>query len=516
MTKKKLDVLFVNPDSSYQAYQELSKTFAAIEPPTWALLLAQSCRSKGYEVNILDCCAERLSLEDSIKRVQEADARLVCFVVYGQNPNSGTTNMIGARQLSKGLKEQYPETKICYVGSHTSALPKEVLACEDVDIVLLNEGVYALHNLLKTDLQSDLHKVKGIGHKDEGGNLILNPPEMIVPEERMDIDLPGYAWDLLPYDKKPLDLYRAHFWHAEFDHNKRTPFAALYTSLGCRFKCEFCMINIVNRNDNSDDIVSANSTGMRFWSPEFIIKEFEKLANMGVETIRISDEMFFLNKKYFEPLVDGLAERDMGLRMWAYSRIDTVRPAYLDQFKKAGINWLALGVEAANQVIRKEVSKGTFKEINIRNVCREIREHDINVISNYIFGFPDDTYETMQETLDLALELNTEMANMYPCQALPGSPLYRTCIKNGWKLPEDYAGYAFLSYESQPMPTRHLTAAQVLKFRDEAWQKYFTNPEYLKLVETKFGPQQRANVEDMAKIKLRRKLLEQAETPCTC
>ena len=54
----------------------------------------------------------------------------------------------------------------------------------------------------------------------------------VVPQDRMDIDMPGYAWDLLPYRTRPLDLYRAHFWHAEFDHEKRTPFAAIYTSLG--------------------------------------------------------------------------------------------------------------------------------------------------------------------------------------------------------------------------------------------------------------------------------------------
>ena len=62
-------------------------------------------------------------------------------------------------------------------------------------------------------------------------------------------------------------------------------------------------------------------------------------------------------------------------------------------------------------MVRQEVSKGSFKEVNIRDVCKTIQEADINIISNYIFGFPEDTMETMQQTLDLALELNTEMAN---------------------------------------------------------------------------------------------------------
>ena len=85
--------------------------------------------------------------------------------------------------------------------------------------------------------------------------------------------------------------------------------------------------------------------------------------------------------------------------------------------------------------------------------------------------------------------------------------MYHMAKQQGWKLPESYSGYAFLSYDSQPLPTKHVTAAEVLKFRDAAWQQYFSHPAYLKLVETKFGEKERANVEAMAKVPLRRKLL---------
>ncbi len=506
-----MDVLFINPDSSVQAYQGLAKVFAAIEPPTWALLLAESCRSKGFEVGILDCDAEKLMLNQSVARIEALKPRIVVLVVYGQNPNSGTTSMIGALALAKAIKNSELDTKVCFVGSHTSALPMEVLAHDCVDIVLLNEGVYALHNLLKSNLKDDLSQIKGIGYKKRGpgGFAIptLNSPQSVVPQERMDEDLPGYAWDLLPYRVAPLDLYRSHFWHAEFSHEKRTPFAAIYTSLGCSFACDFCMINIVNRVDNDDNVSAANSKGMRFWSPEWVRREMKKLADLGVKTLRISDEMFFLNRKYYNPILENVIAEDFGFNMWTYSRVDTVRRDALQLFKRAGVNWLALGVEAGNQLVRQEVSKGSFKEVNIRDVCKTISDADINIISNYIFGFPEDTLETMQETLDLALELNTEMANMYPCQALPGSPIYNTAKKNGWALPDSYEGYAFLSYESQPLPTKYLTASEVLRFRDDAWKKYFTNPAYLDLVERRFGSQEKRNVMDMASISLKRKLL---------
>lgn len=503
---RRLDVLFVEPDSSARAYQDLSKTYSAIETPTWSLLLAQSCRAKGFGAAILDCNAERLTDEQAIRCIRDAHPRLVCFVLYGQNPNSGTTNMIGGTRLCAKLKQAYPEYLTCFVGSHVSALPKEVLSYDFIDIVLLNEGVYALHNLLRSDLRTELGKVKGIGYNRDG-QLILNPPQHIVPQELMDRDLPGYAWDMLPYNKKPLDLYRAHFWHTNYNHAFRTPFAALYTSLGCTFKCDFCMINILNRVDNSDGIASADSAVMRFWSPKFILGEFDKLVEMGVQTIRISDEMFFLNRKYFEPLLKDLVERGYDLRLWTYARVDTVQPRYLELFRRAGVKWLGIGIEAGNQQVRREVSKGKFRELNIREVVKLIDDHGINVGANYIFGFPDDTYETMQQTLELSCELNTPFANFYPCQALPGSPLYYMALRNEWKLPDSYEGYAFLSYECQPLPTKYLTAADVLKFRDDAWHEYFSRPEYLDMIERKFGIEQRRNVEELTKIRLKRKLL---------
>jgi len=501
-----LDILFVNADSSAIAYQGLADNFSAIEPPTWSLLLAEALRSKGSEVAILDCVAEGLSHETAVERITSLKPRLVVFVVYGQNPNSGTTNMIGNVECCDLLKKAAPEMKTCFVGSHTSALPKEVLSRASIDFVLINEGVYALVNLISTDLKSGLRKVKGIGFKEDG-RLIINEPERVVPTDRMDLDLPGYAWDLLPMRVKPFDLYRSHFWHAGYDETKRSPFAAIYTSLGCRYKCDFCMINIVNREDNADDIVAANSAKMRYWSPGFVYRQLQKLADFGVNRIRLSDEMFFLDQRYFEPLLNRVVETNMDLHMWSYTRVDTVRERYLELFRKAGIEWLGVGIEAGNREIRREVSKGTFKVDDISSVVRLMQNYDINVGANYIFGFPEDTMDSMNQTLELALELCTEFANFYPCQALPGSTLYRTAKQNGWELPTNYAGYAFLSYESLPLRTKYLTAAEVLRFRDEAWQRYFNYEPYLDLVERRFGQTQRNNVVKLSEIRLKRKIL---------
>ena len=99
-----MDVLFINPGNSKAIYQDLAKDYSAIETPTWALLMAQSIRSVGFTTGIFDVNAERLSTKNAVDRLKRTNARLFCFVVYGQNPNSGTVNMSGAIKLANAVK----------------------------------------------------------------------------------------------------------------------------------------------------------------------------------------------------------------------------------------------------------------------------------------------------------------------------------------------------------------------------------------------------------------------------
>lgn len=505
------DIVFVIPGNHEEIYQGLSNKYAAIETPTWGLLLAQSCRSAGFSVAILDVNAEGLSVKQAVKRIQEERPRLICFVVYGQNPNAGTVNMHGTVKLADALKEAGIGIPIAAAGSHLQALPVKTLEEEPgIDIVFTNEGVYALRNLLQTNLKDSgqLERVKGIGFRKEG-RPFLTPPEAVVPQERMDVDLPGYAWDLLPYDKKPLDLYRAPMWHAEYVEGNRTPYAAIYTSLGCVFRCSFCMINILNRNDDAPIGVASNYSRMRFWSPEFIIKEFDKLVEMGVRTLKVSDEMFLLNQKYYVPLCNLLNERGYGkeLNMWAYSRVDTVRkPENLQLIREAGIRWLALGIENGDKKIRLQVTKGTFEDIDIREVVKKVHDADVEIIANYLFGLPGDDYETMQNTFNLSQELCTMGWNGYAAMALPGSQLYKEAVERGYEMPSDYAGFSFHSYHTMPLPTEYLTPAQTLKFRDEVWKKYHCYPPFLAKVEKKYGRAARENIENMTRVELKRRI----------
>ena len=97
------DCCFLIALNAKKSYQKLSETYSAIEPPTWTLLLAQSMRAVGFNIKILDANAENLSKEEILKRINKVSPKLICFVVYGQNVNGGTTNMSGAIYLSNYL-----------------------------------------------------------------------------------------------------------------------------------------------------------------------------------------------------------------------------------------------------------------------------------------------------------------------------------------------------------------------------------------------------------------------------
>jgi radical SAM superfamily enzyme YgiQ (UPF0313 family) len=136
-----------------------------------------------------------------------------------------------------------------------------------------------------------------------------------------------------------------------------------------------------------------------------------------------------------------------------------------------------------------------------------IQDADISVCANYIFGLGHDNWDTMQETLNLALELNAEYSNMYCATSLPGSPLYLKAKQENWELPKEYSEFGFLSYDHVPSRTYNLEAKDVLAFRDYAFNAISENPRFLNKVQNKFGDKAVENIKQMTKIKLYRKLL---------
>ena len=146
-----------------------------------------------------------------------------------------------------------------------------------------------------------------------------------------------------------------------------------------------------------------------------------------------------------------------------------------------------------------------IRQSKIEDVIRMTEDAGIYILGNFIFGLPDDDMETMNETLELAERLNCEYVNFYTAMAYPGSALYRDSVTRGIKLPDRWDGYAQLSKETLPLPTKYLSGEEVLRFRDEAFTRYFNRPEYLDMIGNRFGSKIVQHIKEMMKNSIERK-----------
>ena len=505
-SKWRLDLVLVNPGNRTQAYQSLAGSLAAIEPPIWAGLMATFARKQGLSVEILDANAGGLGPQETADRVAEMNPVLAAVVVYGHQPSASTQNMPAAGALCTSLKQRAPRLKTLLVGGHVAALPERTLREEDVDFTCEGEGLYTLVELvqaLKSGRPQDLQKVRGLWYW-EGNSVRSNPPAPLVTD--LDGLMPEMAWDLLPMER-----YRAHNWHC-FDGLQRQPYASVYTTLGCPYHCSFCCIQAPFRGGEAALGFKKGVSSYRFWSVESVLAQLDKLVKLyGVRNVKFADELFVLNGRHVHGICDGIIERGYDLNIWAYARVDSVKDDMIEKLKRAGVNWLAFGIEAGNDRVRDGVHKGVSQSEVYRTV-QAVRDAGIYVIGNYIFGLPEDDLASMQDTLDVALDLNCEFANFYCAMAYPGSQLYQVALKEGWPLPESWSGYSQHSVDTLPLPTKYLSGGEVLRFRDHAFQLYFNDPRYLKMIQDKFGMETVQHIREMARHRLKRKYSQPSKT----
>jgi anaerobic magnesium-protoporphyrin IX monomethyl ester cyclase len=486
------ELVVVHPGAAHGIYGALGDELTAIEPPLWCRLIAAYVRDRGYKVKILDLEANPPA--DVGQKIKDLDPTLVCIAVYGHQPSASTQQMYGARLVAEAIKAK-SDVMIIMCGGHVAALPERTLKEESsIDYVCTGEGPETVHQLLRYSLGEvkSTSSVPGLmWRSNDHVHSSVSAPLLDMKE------LHGDCWDLLP-----MKMYRAHNWQCLDFYTKRQPYAAIATSLDCPFRCPFCCI--------SAPFGEAHKYRTR--DPDTVANEIAYLYyEYGVRTFKIIDEMFILNSKHYGAIAHNIIRRGINndINIWAYARVDTVKPETLNLLRRAGFKWLALGIESGSQFVRDGASKG-FSDGDIVDVVRAIQAADINVIGNYIFGLPDDDAASMQATLDLALRARTEWANFYVAMAYPGSPLYRQALERGWTLPTEWRGFSQHNRYCRPLDTLHIGAASVLRFRDNAFRTYFSDPDYRVYVDKRFGPQAIENIDLMLKYQLERDLLKEA------
>ncbi|MBF0588420.1 MAG: cobalamin-dependent protein [Magnetococcales bacterium] len=487
-----LDLLVVTPPTRLEVYQGLSGKFSALETPVWAGLIADFVRRNGYTVQMLDAETEGLTHEQTAQRIAETDAKLTLYAIFGQQPSASTQCMPGGRKVAL-MANKLTDRPSLVTGPHPSSLPARTLREEPYTYVCQGEGPYTVLGLLDhLHGKCALKDIPGLWYAEDD-TVHYNKSAPLI--EDLSATLPAQAWDLLDMTR-----YRAHNWQALDQLDNRQHYASVQTSLGCPYHCSFCCIN-----------APFTRPGIRFWNPDTVIAQIDTLVEKyGVKIIKIPDEMFVLNRDHVLGICDRLIERNYDLNIWAYARVDTIKPDFLDKLRRAGIVWMAVGVESASKFVRDGVDKGRFGDADIKRVLQMVRDNGLYTIANYIFGLPDDDHDSMRRTLDLALDLNAEWANFYATMAYPGSALHPLAAEKGWPLPEDpggpgWIGYSQHAYDTMPLPTDHISAIEVLKFRDQAFDEYFGAAPFQSLIKDQFGTDAVGHIQDMLKGRLSRR-----------
>lgn len=487
------DILIVKPADQKNVYGGLDDyQLTAYEPPLWTALLAGFMRGKGFKTAVLDAEVENLSTEKIAEYICKIAPLLTLISVSGTNPSASTQNMIALRKIVHACRIK--EKKHMYIaahGIHVSALPERTLLEEDIDFVCLGEGFYTLPELvcsLKAKVgQEALKKIPGLFFRIDEKNVHGN--RNVQTWSNLD-ELPMAAWDLLPMDK-----YRAHNWQCFGSIEKRQPYGIIWTALGCPFHCNFCCINTM----------FGRKSGIRYRSPELVVKEIDYLVEKyNIKNFKIVDELFCMNERRVLQICDLLIERSYDLNIWAYARVDTVTKKMLKAMRRAGIKWIAYGFESGSKETLENVSKG-YSLDKVNDVVKMTYDEGIHIGANYMFGFLDDNYESMQKTLELAFSINSEWANFNSVMAYPGSRLYDEALNSGCRLPDSWQGYSQYSIDCLPMDTKYISAEEVISFRDYAFYAYFTNPRYLAKIEHLFGVDTVRHIKKMTEVKLKRK-----------
>ena len=335
----------------------------------------------------------------------------------------------------------------------------------------MTKGLHTIVDLLEADKagDTDYTKIRGLAYWT-GGRLRQFRSNAAAPLVKdLDQNMPGIAWDLLPMPK-----YRAHNWHC-FGHLDREPYAAIYTTLGCPYQ----LLVLLHSGAVQGRRKGAGPEGHGQLLP--LLEPDARHRGNRPARQQVRRPQHQVRRRDVCPqraaclgICDLIIERGYDLNIWAYARVDTVKDGMLDKLKRAGFNWLAFGIEAANDRVLNDVDK-RYEIEQVYDTIATVKAAGINIIGNYIFGLPEDDHDSMQQTLDLALELKTEFANFYSAMAYPGSPLYGKAVANGWALPATWSGYSQHAVDTLPLPTKHLPASEVLKFRDDAFQEYFTD-----------------------------------------
>ena len=429
----KCDVYLINPpwlskdDSIWHGVRSAM-------PPLGLLSIASWIESNGFKTKVMDIHVEGFSAENVVDIISQSQPKIVGFSVMTATSNA-------AHMAAKLVKKAAPDCITVFGGVHAEALPIEVLCNKDVDIVVRGDGELPFLEICEG---KDWSKIKGISYRKN--NLVIHNP--VGPVE-MNLDIyPFPAYNLVPMEK----------YYPAIGAYKKLPGINMLMTRGCPGKCTFC---------------NSAMTTLRTRSAKNMIEEIKWLyETYGIREISFYDDTFTVMKKNVLEFCELMAKENMGITWSAFVRADCFNPILAKAMKKAGCHQVLIGVESGDM----EILKLLRKPIDVKRTkkCIEIaREVGIDSRCAYIFGNQGETVDSMQNTLDFSIELDSDLAMYNVCTPYPGTQIYKWAKENNYLKSEEWGDFEYYTFMLK-LPT--VTEKEIMEFYKNAHSKFFMRP----------------------------------------
>lgn len=432
--------VFVNPSTQDS---KGATSLALTMPPLGLAYLAATIEPLGHSAQIIDANKENVSSDEIVTYVSQKPD------VIGITANILTIKI--AIAYAEVLKAAYPQAQVLFGGPHVSAMGQVVLAKYPVvDALILGEGEETIAELAERVGQQNMYAgVPGVIFRN-GSNIVDNGPRTLIA----DIDLiPRPAYHLLPH----LSSYRTR--------SRAYPVGYVFTSRGCPAACTFCYRNF--------------GTKWRARSPENVIKEIAFLRKeYGIRQLDILDDNFSFDVERARRILEMIiAERwNLKINLQIGVRIHSLNRDLLSIMKRAGVFKFGFGIESGDKAILERIKKGLDIDRAVE-IVRMARSLGIIAHGYFIIGFPGDSPETMQRTIDFAKRLDPHYASFSICTPLPGTEMYDDIARHGVFLEDVSQGIdeglfalkVFFQYgDTKP--------EQVAQYCERAWKEFYFRP----------------------------------------
>ena len=438
---KNVDVMLINP------YDEnaLKNALGFITPPMNLMYLASSLENESHSVSILDDDLLQLGYQKVSEMVEKLNPKLV-------GVTATTSTIKSALKYVDLVKDILPNTSTVIGGPHPTFMPYETLKESDaLDVVVMGEGERTMVELANLTSESipDLEDVNGIVFRDrKTGNLKSTPKRPLIK----DLDsLPFPARHLVPFDS----------YGASQDQT-----GSIISSRGCVYNCTYCSSSLIMGKK------------FRSRSPENVVDEIEELINVyHVNDIGFMDDTFMLNKNRANNIANEIKARDLDVSFVASSRVDMVDRNLLKNLKNSGLKTIYYGVESGSQRVLELMKKGiTLKQAE--EAVKSAKSAGLQVLTSFILGYPGETEEDMNKTIDFSLKLDTDYSQYSILTPFPGTPIYDELLDKHLIDDDDWNEYTVL----KPVLKYNklgLNKDMVERKLAMAYLKFYARPNYL-------------------------------------